>query len=247
MAKNYTSKTASLKAVTIDVHKLESNIIKVNGQDLEQSISSTKSDILNQLDIVKQDLLYEIDNATPTVKISTDTRQTITENDLWGTYVETKDNGEIVIHDDWFNNPNLNSKTAWNTQITSVTNNKAYGTNNNFFANVQTEKIKNGSFMFYKCSALTSFTSDLSSLTEGHSMFHNCYSIQSFYENLSSLSNGDCMFASCSSLVKFTSDLPQLTNASHMFYNCSALDDFSVDVSSLVSSNNMFHCCSSIT
>ena len=258
MAKNYTTKTASLKAITIDVHKLEANNLKIDGEDVLQkidttksevleSINTTKSEILGELDTVKQDLLYEIDNAVPTVKISTDTRETITENDLWGTYVETKDNGEIVIHDDFISNPNASLKSAWLSTITKVTNNKAYSTNNSFYANVQTEKIQSGFYMFSSCSNLTSVESDFSSLENGERMFYRCGGLISFYNELSSLSNGTCMFASCYNLVNFTPDLSSLNSGSHMFYNCSALKAFSSDLSSLNDGSTMFHDCFALT
>ena len=258
MAKNYTTKTASLKAVTIDVHKLEANNLKVNGEDVLQkigttksevleSINTTKSELLDELDTVKQDLLYEIDNAVPTVKISTDTRETITENDLWGTYVETKDNGEIVIHDDFISNPNASSNSAWKSTITKVANNKAYTGSNSFYANIETEKIQNGLYMFSSCSSLTSVESDFSSLENGERMFYRCGGLISFYNELSSLSNGTCMFASCYNLVNFTPDLSSLKSGSHMFYNCSALKAFSSNLSSLNDGSTMFHDCFALT
>lgn len=171
MAKNYTTKTASLRAVTIDVHKLEANNLKVNGEDVLQKIDTTKSELLDELDTVKQDLLYEIDNAVPTVKISTDTRETITENDLWGTYVETKDNGEIVIHDDFISNPNADNKTSWYTSIGRVVENKAYNSSNTFYANVETNKLTNGAYMFNGMIMLGIFYSNLSNLINGDHMF----------------------------------------------------------------------------
>ena len=182
MANNlYTTKTAALKATKADVSKLNVKTIKVNGKDVATS-----------------------------VKHPNDTREVITENDLWGSWAEIKD-GEIIFHEDEVTSPNYGS--AWNTSITKVEDNKAYtklytraavekptdATNPGYnpdtlFANVQTEKIKNGKYMFEGCSNLTTFTSDLSSLTDGSGMFQNCPKLTTFTSDLSSLTCGYQMF-----------------------------------------------------
>ena len=116
MANNlYTTKTAALKATKADVSKLNVKTIKVNGKDVATS-----------------------------VKHPNDTREVITENDLWGSWAEIKD-GEIIFHEDEVINPNGSS--AWNTSITKVENNKGY-VGDTFYGNIQTEKIKNGNSMF---------------------------------------------------------------------------------------------------
>lgn len=51
--------------------------------------------------------------------------------------------------------------------------------------------------MFYDCSNLTTFNSNLSSLTNGNSMFYYCSKLKSFTSDLSSLTNGYCMFRNC--------------------------------------------------
>ena len=88
MANNYTTRTAALKATKADVSKLNVKTIKVNGKDVATS-----------------------------VKHSADTRETITENDLWGSWAEIKD-GEIIFHDDEVVNPNVYSE--WNKNLTKV-------------------------------------------------------------------------------------------------------------------------------
>ena len=52
--------------------------------------------------------------------------------------------------------------------------------------------------MFQRCAALTSFSSDLSSLTSGNHMFNGCSNLTSFCGDLSSLTNGNYMFDNCS-------------------------------------------------
>ncbi|MBO5827345.1 MAG: leucine-rich repeat protein [Paludibacteraceae bacterium] len=54
--------------------------------------------------------------------------------------------------------------------------------------------LTNGYQMFYDCTALNSFTSNLSSLTDGEYMFRGCYYLKSFNADLPSLTNGDGMF-----------------------------------------------------
>ena len=120
--------------------------------------------------------------------------------------------------------------------------------------------------MFYKCTALTSFTSDLSSLTHAKSMFHSCSNLKSFNSDLPSLISGYemffyCtnlksfssdmpslisgyrMFPSCSNLTSFISDLSNMTNGEHMFYECTKLESFNSDLSSLTNGEGMFKDC----
>ena len=70
------------------------------------------------------------------------------------------------------------------------------------------------------CSNLTSFSSDLSSLTDGYNMFYNCHKLTSFSSDLSSLTNGSNMFYGCDNLTTFSSDLSNLTNGDSMFSYC---------------------------
>lgn len=73
--------------------------------------------------------------------------------------------------------------------------------------------------MFYNCTNLTSFDSDLSSLTEGSNMFCGCESLTSFKSNLKSLVGSgmyDDMFLGCSldgdSLECILKSIPDYTN-----------------------------------
>ena len=100
--------------------------------------------------------------------------------------------------------------------------------------------------MFYYCTNLESFNSDLSSLTNGEYMFNYCYNLTAFSAdssgspvNLSSLTNGSFMFYSCM-LESFNSDLSSLTNGPGMFCYCSKLTSFNSDLSSLTEGNYMF-------
>jgi hypothetical protein len=71
--------------------------------------------------------------------------------------------------------------------------------------------------MFKGCSSLTTFTSDLSSLTDGYEMFQNCSNLTTFTSDLSPLITGSYMFEACSNLTIFTSDLSSLTDGNGMF------------------------------
>ena len=51
--------------------------------------------------------------------------------------------------------------------------------------------------MFTYCTNLTTFTTDLSSLTRGENMFGSCYNLTTFNSNLSSLTAGSYMFHNC--------------------------------------------------
>ena len=223
MSKNYNTRTASLKATIADIRNLDAKKINLDGKNI----------------------LEYIDESVPTIKHANDTRETVTENDLWGQYIETNDDGTIIVHDDWVTNPNASIGGAWNISITKVEDNKAY-TNDTTYRNIQTEKIKDGRSMFYNCFQLTSFTSDLSSLTFGYQMFANCNQLTSFSSDLSSLMNGTYMFANCTKLTSFTSDLSSLTSCSYMFYNCTALTTFDFNLSSLAYGGSMFSSCNQL-
>ena len=254
MSRIYTTKTPSLKATIADVRNLDAKKINLKGKDI----------------------LEHIKENVPTIKHSQDTREAVTENDLWGQWAETKSDGTIIVHDNWVTNPNASNNTAWDSSIIKVEDNKAY-VNDTTYRNIQTEMIKEGTNMFRYCPQLTSFNSDLSGLTDGICMFNDCPQLSEFSSNLSSLMNGrgmfeycsqltsfdsdlsslmfsNYMFGECSNLTLFISDLPSLTNGSRMFYKCHKLKSFSsdrndspVNLSNLTNGDNMFYICSQLT
>jgi hypothetical protein len=106
MANNlYTTKTASLKATKIDARVINGKMIKVNGKDVVTGISIPE------------------------------TREIITENDLWTSKVEVID-GEIVLNDSGLVNPN--GLEPWKPSIKLVEGNKAYD-NLGFYCNIETD------------------------------------------------------------------------------------------------------------
>ena len=235
---NFITNTASLKTTIADIRKLDAK--KINAQTIFLGGENIR-------DI--------IDNATPTIKHAKDTRTTVTENDRWGQWIETKSDGTIVVHDDWVTNSNPNGgSSAWNTSITKVEDNKAY-TSSGFYANVQTEKIKDGSSMFNMCTNLTSFIGDLSNLTDSSSMFYYCPNLTTLSSdssgspvNLSSLMDGSWMFYLCTALTSFSFDLPSLTNGRSMFTGCSKLKsiDNYMNLANLSNGSGMFSSCSNL-
>ena len=100
----YTTKTAALKATFVDARVIDAKKIKIKGQDI----------------------LEKIEGASKTTKHANDTRETITENDLWGQYIETKADGTIIVHDDEVTNPNASNQWSWTSVVTKVQNNEAY-------------------------------------------------------------------------------------------------------------------------
>ena len=107
--------------------------------------------------------------------------------------------------------------------------------------------LQSGYYMFAACASLTSFASNMGSLENGYNMFAGCVNLTSFdCDDLSSLTNGNWMFNYCENLSEFDTDLPNLTNAEYMFAWCDNLTSFSSDLSSLTDGGKMFICCSNL-
>lgn len=236
----YTQQTAALKATKIDVRNLN-----VKGKDVAKYFGQK-------------------------VQTCKDTRQVITENDLWGTYVEVTDKGDVIFHDDYISNPNIgqtpSDSSAWNTEITRVQNNKAY-IGDEFYCNIQTQKLNSAYDMFYNCENFTTWNSDLSSLVNGAGMFvggsgiYDDTGLTSFTGDLSSLVIGNSMFKQTAltqfnvdsmpklivaremfsriPLLTFTTKVPSLLEGRTMFYACD-LESFDSDLSSLINGFQMF-------
>ena len=208
------------------------------------SLRATKGDF-NKIILKNKNILDYISEATPTAKHAQDTRETVTENDLWGQYIETKSDGTIIVHDDEVTNPN-GKWTPWNESITKVENNKAY-VDNAFYANIQTEKIKNSGGIFYNCSNLNTFSSNLSNLTDGEYMFYGCENISTFTSSLDNLTTAWSMFYNCTNLISFSTDLPNLIDGTYMFENCENLQTFDANLSNLKDGYYMFDYCTNLT
>ena len=101
--------------------------------------------------------------------------------------------------------------------------------------------------MFWECSNLTTFHSNLSNLTNGRYMFAYCENLSEFSSDLSSLMDGTGMFCECFELTSFSSDLSSLTDSGYMFFNCTNLTSFNADLSSLRNGRHMFHNCQNLS
>lgn len=97
--------------------------------------------------------------------------------------------------------------------------------------------------MFYACSSLTSFSGDLTNLTNGSYMFYQCTKLPSWTADLPSLTTGPGMFKSCSKLASFSGELPKLKNGDSMFYNCTSLISFNSTLPAMTSATDMFYGC----
>lgn len=124
--------------------------------------------------------------------------------------------------------------------------------NNNYGDNIITftsnlSSLTNGCRMFRYCTNLNTFTSDLSSLTYGYEMFSDCNSLLSFTPNLGSLTNGCRMFNNCQNLKPFKSDFDSLIVGEYMFYyNKNNLTSFENNLESLSNGYGMFCFCDNL-
>lgn len=112
----------------------------------------------------------------PTVSESAELPVPLTEYDIWCEIPFVSDDGVMLLKNKFIPNASFwNSKIYKpnNLTITKVENNKAYNVDS-FVCNIQSEKIENGSRLFFNCRELVTFNSDLSSLSNGHLMFFNC-------------------------------------------------------------------------
>lgn len=246
MSPQYTTKTAALKATKADINKLNTKSLKVNNKDVPTS-----------------------------VKHPNDTREVITENDLWGSWAEINKNGQIIFHNDEIIHQIGSGWGAWNTEITKVIDNKAY-INDELFANIETSKITKANTswqpynpMFDSCYNLTEFSSSLQNLEYGYNFMYRCFNLTKVNTDLSSLKNGGYMFGACpissfkcnnlnslqyadymfedTSIKSFQYDLPSLTDGSSMFSYSLQLEKFIGDLSNLHYGNGMFYDCKRLT
>ena len=107
--------------------------------------------------------------------------------------------------------------------------------------------LTDGSYMFYYCANLTSWTAELPNLTNGSFMFSWCTNLTSFDATLPKLEDGNSMFYYCRKLTSWTVDLPYLTNSIDMFYGCSGLTTWTADLPNLENANYMFSSCDKLT
>ena len=242
MQKRYTQRTAALQATTVDAREVDTKKLKVSGKDITELIGQSSGGVKR-------------------IRVAEDTREVITQNDIWDSYVEQGQNGQVIIHTkdkiDFIPPTNEYGEIqAWNNNIIRVEDNKAYigkdftddgFTGEEFYANIKVEKLENGQNMFSNNLHLTTFSGDLTALKNGNNMFNYCYKLESFNSDLSSLIHGEYMFAYCGELTTFDSDLSSLEDGSSMFESCSNLTTCYSNLSSLKNGSYMFDGCSNLS
>ena len=199
MNANYTTRTAALKTVTHD-----SNIITTNKLFVNIKTDDGKVEKTNIIDLIK----------SASTKIFLDDRgNTVTQNDLWGETVES-DGTTIKIQNKWLSGNGYCDIHELDNVIAS--DNKIQDTDKEFSANVQFNKIVDGTNMF-------SGLSDLS--------------IECNFDNLEI---GDNMFIN-TKLSKDNFDLPSLKHASQMYCEATLPTNvFSKTLDNLISGEQMF-------
>ena len=247
--KNYTTKTAALRATIADVNKLETKKMSLNGKNI--------------LDYISDSEFNSYDTRDPQLKND--------ELDIWNTGISLSEEGHIEVKpfEHAYNSISSTQSTTIKSAI-KVIDNEVLGSNDKHLIYWQTNGLTDGYCMFQNCSKLTTFTSDLSSLTNGYGMFKYCPKLESFdselpsmtngYEmfygpsnlttfssDLSSLTDGTYMFGLGFNLTSFTSELPSLTDGENMFNYCRNLESFNSDLSSLTNGYGMFSKCSKLT
>ena len=122
--------------------------------------------------------------------------------------------------------------------------------------------ITNVSYMFYKCSSLTSLPDiskwNTSNIIDMSFMFYKCSSLLSLPDiskwNTSNVTNMNHMFSQCSSLTSLPNiskwNISNVTDMSYMFSDCSSLmslpDISKWNTSNVIDMSNMFSDCSSL-
>lgn len=222
MSKLYTTKTAALKATTIDSNIIDAKKIFVYPG------AGDKTDRVNILDLIEDAKTIYDERGTNT-----------TENDIWGRSVEINE-GKTYIRYKWLN-ADIDDEIKSN--IAYVTYNKAFNADDSLVLNIECDRLKSAVGAFATPS-FTNFSGDLSNLEDGSSMFANS-SLNVCEWNLLSLADAQNMFEG-STISSFTGDLPSLLNAKAMFKYTGSLDSFSGNLDTLFDAESMFES-SSIT
>ena len=124
---------------------------------------------------------------------------------------------------------------------------------------LNTENVTNMSFMFNRCSALTSLnltSFNTEKVTDMQGMFNECSDLTSLdlsNFNTEKVTNMSSMFYNCSDLTSLdlsNFNTAKVTNMSYMFYNCNkltSLDITSFNTAEVTKMDNMFKSCYALT
>ena len=255
MANTYTTKTAALKATKADINKLDAKKMLLNGKNILEYINEKTTVVLDERGTLANDEL-DIWNSYVTKDVFGNVIINRSAKPFEHNYAYLSSTGKISITRGSscvhvINNEVLDANNEhvmyWQTDgLTSSQDNYVFSSNIKTFSS-DLSSLTNGRYMFDGCTNLTSFNGDLSSLTNGYEMFRDCTKLNSFnYKNgLQKIENGYCMFYN-TELSEFNAELPNLKNASWMFFSC-PLTSFNSDLPSLTDGTHMFKCCGSLT
>ena len=223
----------NLSATYADVRKLNAKKINLKGKNILEYIKESVPVILDERGTKADDTL-----------------------DIWNSYVTKDENGNVIInrsakpfvHGVKYYNGYIYegiTESQCNTLETAVKviDGKVLGANDEHIMYWQTDGLTHAVSMFDFCENLTTFSSDLSSLTCGGEMFYCCNNLTTFNSDLPNLTEGDNMFNECENLTSFSSDLSSLTDGDDMFYSCTNLTSFSSNLSCLTTGVSMFDGC----
>ena len=128
------------------------------------------------------------------------------------------------------------------------------GTSNDFiasFSKLNTSKVTNMGYMFYKCFNLTTIPEfDTSNVTNMIFMFQHCTNLTTIPQlDTSSCTNMQAMFHNCTNLTTIPQlDTSSCTDMSDMFYNCTNLTTVpQLDTSKATNTSYMFYNCNVLT
>ena len=166
---------------------------------------------------------------------------------------DVKNNCTNVVFTPSFNHARPTSCCSWFSGFSNLTTIEG-------IENLNTEEVKNMSYMFYNCRELTSL--NLSSfytanVTNMSYMFSDCpiltsLTLSSFF-NTANVTDMSYMFCNCEGLTSLTLssfNTDKVENMSYMFYNCQSLESLilsSFNTANVTDMSNMFNYCKKLT
>lgn len=222
MSKSYTQRTAALKALILDANMIDAKKLLIYPG------KGDKNNRINIIELISQSI------ADATEEYFDERGENKTEYDIWGHYVESK-NGKTTIHHDWLTGSFTDELKK---NIAKVSNNKITDRNGNLVANIEVDRLKDGTGLFYSA-PLEIFVGDLSNLEIGGYMFSNT-ALTSIDSSFKSLVNAVDMFRE-SKIVYFSNDLNEVLQTDGMFKSTTKLKTFDSNMNKLLSAKEMFN------
>ena len=232
--KQFTTKTASLRATKIDTSK-----ITLRGKNILDYIKDGKT------------IVQDIRGGNQM------------EYDVWPNGVQVLEDGTVTVYPMGYNTVSYQDlhethSSFFKTRVHKIIDNVCYDENNEVIGYFDTKALTNGTWttepgqmlrtnsMFQKA-VIAEFDSDLSNHVSSLMMFQNCSNLTKFNGDLSSSQNLSAFFVNCSALTQFnTTSLGKLKVSNTMFRGCTLFESFSYDMQNLTSGDSMFSGCSSL-